>query len=178
MVMKAPVQPEVSVAVPQLTVNTNTRGRTLSSNALPLVKKESAGDSRVQIHQGPIDRTALTSRPPQQVIQEASCILRILGIEAISDNEGGPFVLKCTRRKASKRKEEIGRLQPIYGEACIDNGEEIRFLVEICRFKNLPGLFIVNVKRLKGNVWAYKFLYHKLIDFLDLGKDYMQAKKL
>lgn len=179
MVMKALVQPEVSVAIPQPTVSTNTRGRTLSSNALPLVKKESAGDSRIQIHQGPIDRTALTSRPPQQVIQEASCILRILGIEAISDNEGGPFVLKCTRRKASKRKEEIGRLQPIYGEACIDNGEEIRFLVEICRFKNLPGLFIVNVKRLKGNVWAYKFLYHKLIDFLDLGKeDYMQAKKL
>ncbi|RCI04531.1 hypothetical protein CU098_009193 [Rhizopus stolonifer] len=159
------------VEVPQAS-----RGRTLSSNALAFVKEESLGDMRIQVHQGPIDRTALTSRPPQKVIKEVSRILSILGIEAVPDEEEGPFVLRCIRRKASKRKDE-GTLQPIYGEPSIDNGEEIRFMVEICRFKNLPGLFIVNVKRLKGNVWAYKFLYHKLIDFLDLSKeDYMQKK--
>ncbi|KAI9245064.1 kinase-like domain-containing protein [Sporodiniella umbellata] len=152
------------------------RGRTLSSNALAFVKEESSDDIGLQIHQGPIDRTALTSRSPQKVIQEVSRILLILGIEAVPDEGEGPFVLRCTRRKASKRKDEKS-LQPIYGEPAIDNGDEVRFIVEICRFKNLPGLFIVNVKRLKGNVWAYKFLYHKLIDFLDLGKeDYMQKK--
>ncbi|RCI07316.1 hypothetical protein CU098_001492 [Rhizopus stolonifer] len=144
------------------------RGRTLSNNNMFTSKKEDV-DTRIQIHSGPIDRAALTSRPPQKIIKEVTRILHILGIESQSDREDGPFVLKCTRRKASKRKEE--GLQPIYGEPAIDNGEEIRFVVEMCRFKNLPGLFIVDVKRLKGNVWAYKFLYHKLIDFLDLNKD-------
>lgn len=62
-------------------------------------------------------------------------------------------------------------LEPIYGDASIDNGDEIRFAVEICRFKNLPGLYIVDMRRLKGSAWAYKFLYHKLIDFLDLRKN-------
>ncbi|KAG1377600.1 hypothetical protein G6F61_006591 [Rhizopus arrhizus] len=171
------IQSDNDILYPVSQASTSGRGRTLSSNALAFVKEEeSLSDIRIQIHQGPIDRTALTSRPPQKVIKDVSRILRILGIEAISDDEDGPFVLKCSRRKSSKRKEE-GELQPIYGEASIDNGEEIRFIVEICRFKNLPGLFIVNVKRLKGNVWAYKFLYHKLIDFLDLNKeDYMQKK--
>jgi hypothetical protein len=40
--------------------------------------------------------------------------------------------------------------------------------VEICRLKNLPGIYIVDINRLRGNVWAYKFLYQKLLDLLDL----------
>ncbi|KAG1521191.1 hypothetical protein G6F52_006968 [Rhizopus delemar] len=163
-------RPHETLEIPQAEIEG--RGRTLSSNALGLEKKEeSLIDTSIQIHQGPIDRAALTSRPPQRIIKDVSHILRVLGIEALSDDEDGPFVLKCTRRSSSKHKEEQSDLQPIYGEPSIDSGEEIRFVVEICRFKNLPGLFIVDVKRLKGSVWAYKFLYHKLIDFLNLNKD-------
>ncbi|KAI9252141.1 kinase-like domain-containing protein [Sporodiniella umbellata] len=151
------------------------RGRTQSTNGLAFMKTEET-NTNIQIHQGPIDRTALTSRPPKQIMDDVSRILRILGIETLADKEDGVFALKCIRRKASKRKEE--GLKPIYGEAAIDNGEEVRFLVEVCRFENLPGLFIVDVKRLKGNLWAYKFLYHKLIDFLDLNKsDYFSTIK-
>ncbi|KAG2178655.1 hypothetical protein INT44_001808 [Umbelopsis vinacea] len=60
------------------------------------------------------------------------------------------------------------RIEPMYGDPQTDSGEEVRFMVEICRLKNLPGIYIVDISRLRGNVWAYKFLYQKLLEMLDL----------
>jgi hypothetical protein len=57
----------------------------------------------------------------------------------------------------------------IYGDPLVDSGDEVRFSVEICRIKNLPGLYIVDMRRLRGNVWAYKFLYRSLMKKLELG---------
>lgn len=183
-----------------------------------LGKKQGAIDERIQIHQGAIDRKALTSQSPELVIKDVARILHILGIDTTLES---PYILRCCRRKAKsfiaaellkkqdneeeeeeEEEEEDDDLaiyassatssgiststtavvvrgeDPIYGDASIDNGDEIRFVVEMCRFKNLPGLFIVDIRRLRGNAWAYKFLYHKLIDFLDLGKDnYMHSTK-
>ncbi|GAN05205.1 pkinase-domain-containing protein [Mucor ambiguus] len=180
-----------------------------------LSKKQGTVDERIEIHQGAIDRKALTSQSPALVIKDIARILHILGIDTTLES---PYILKCCRRKAKafiaadllKKSEAVdGQEQleeeeddmaidvssasssgistaavvvrgqdPIYGDAAIDNGDEIRFVVEMCRFKNLPGLYIVDIRRVRGNAWAYKFLYHKLIDFLDLGKDsYMQSSK-
>lgn len=185
-----------------------------------LEKKQGTVDERIEIHQGAIDRKALTSQSPALVIKDVARILHILGIDTTLES---PYILKCCRRKAKasiaaellkQQSAEAGADQeqeeeeedavidassasssgistststaavvvrgedPIYGDAAIDNGDEIRFVVEMCRFKNLPGLYIVDIRRVRGNAWAYKFLYHKLIDFLDLGKDnYMQSSK-
>ncbi|KAF9912545.1 hypothetical protein BX616_010298 [Lobosporangium transversale] len=58
--------------------------------------------------------------------------------------------------------------EPLYGEDSIDSGEEIRFSIELCRIKNLHGLYSVDIRRMKGNLWAYKFLYHAVLNTLDL----------
>lgn len=57
----------------------------------------------------------------------------------------------------------------IYGDPVVDPGEEVRFSVEVCKIKNLPGLYIVDIRRMRGNVWAYKFLYHTLLETLNLS---------
>ncbi|KAI8147469.1 hypothetical protein BJV82DRAFT_595554 [Fennellomyces sp. T-0311] len=57
----------------------------------------------------------------------------------------------------------------IYGDPVVDPGEEVRFSMEICKIKNLPGLYIVDIRRMRGNVWSYKFLYHAVLGALDLG---------
>ena len=44
-----------------------------------------------------------------------------------------------------------------------DSEEDIRFHIEIHRIKNLPGLYVVEFKRIKGNIWTFKKLYHELI---------------
>ncbi|KAK0564987.1 hypothetical protein OC844_001441 [Tilletia horrida] len=58
---------------------------------------------------------------------------------------------------------------PIYGEASVDGGQEVRFSVEITRIKNLPGLYSLDIRRMKGNLWAYKFIYHALLDRCQLA---------
>ena len=43
---------------------------------------------------------------------------------------------------------------PFYGEG--DTGNEVRFSVEVSRMKNLSGLYSVDIRRLKGDLWAYR----------------------
>ncbi|KAJ3020851.1 hypothetical protein HKX48_000081 [Thoreauomyces humboldtii] len=41
---------------------------------------------------------------------------------------------------------------------------EIRFTVEVQRIKNLPGLFVVEFKRVRGDVWEFKRVYNEAVD--------------
>ncbi|KAK9717750.1 hypothetical protein K7432_005949 [Basidiobolus ranarum] len=61
--------------------------------------------------------------------------------------------------------------EPIYGEKIVDSGGEIHFVVEICKLKELGKLYIVDVTRRKGNLWSYKFIYHTILDRLNLKDD-------
>ena len=56
--------------------------------------------------------------------------------------------------------------ETLYGEHSIDSGDEVRFNIELCRLKNLPGLYILTVKRLKGNHWSFKFIYQTIIEYV------------
>ncbi|KAI8376027.1 uncharacterized protein BYT42DRAFT_472945, partial [Radiomyces spectabilis] len=116
----------------------------------------------LRIHHGAVDRAALTCRPPSQVLAEVIHTLRALGLEVRMD---GHCKIRCVRRRAQIQRRftiSSSRNGPIYGDPTVDSGEEIRFAIEICRFRNLPGLYIVDIRRLRGNLWAYKFIYHKL----------------
>lgn len=46
----------------------------------------------------------------------------------------------------------------------MDAGDEVKFTVELCKMKNLPGLFILKIKRTKGNLWSFKFIYQTVIE--------------
>jgi protein-serine/threonine kinase len=46
----------------------------------------------------------------------------------------------------------------------VDSGDEVKFAVELCRMKNLPGLYSLNIKRLKGGVWSFKFIYQTVLE--------------
>ena len=57
----------------------------------------------------------------------------------------------------------------LYGEASVDGGQEVRFSVEITKIKNLPGLYSLDIRRMRGNVWAYKFCYTALLQRCNLS---------
>lgn len=89
-----------------------------------------------------------------------------------------PKIRMLLRRTSNATNDEVvaaavagseGETNPVYGDPVMDPGEEVRFSVEVCKIKNLPGLYIVDVRRMRGNVWSYKFLYHAVLDALDLG---------
>lgn len=60
---------------------------------------------------------------------------------------------------------------PPYGSSNVDNGEEVQLAIEVCKIKNLSNFFIVHLSRRKGNVWAYKELYHLIMAKLALRSD-------
>ncbi|KAJ2702973.1 hypothetical protein H4R19_005329, partial [Coemansia spiralis] len=62
-------------------------------------------------------------------------------------------------------------VQAPYGSSQVDNGDEVQLTIEVCKIKNLSNFFIVHVSRRKGNVWAYKHLYHLIIESLALRSD-------
>ncbi|KAI9486327.1 MAG: kinase-like domain-containing protein [Benjaminiella poitrasii] len=72
----------------------------------------------------------------------------------------------------------------LYGEQGIDTGDEVQFNIELSKIENLPGLYVVDIRRSRGNVWAFKFLYHTLLDLLNLsnkgqgGIGYMAHRRL
>lgn len=61
------------------------------------------------------------------------------------------------------------RTTPLYGDSSEDGGQEIRFTVELTRIPTLHGLYSVDIRRVKGNVWTYKYLYHALLERIELG---------
>ncbi|KAI9277502.1 hypothetical protein BC943DRAFT_257116, partial [Umbelopsis sp. AD052] len=137
----------------------------------------------LKVYNGVVDQQALTSRPPFEVFVEVKQCLTNMGLVVKVE---GDYKVKCVRNKRksksnkasleadSRRKMSSGstlrsfpppeRIEPMYGDPQTDSGEEVRFMVEICRLKNLPGIYIVDISRLRGNVWAYKFLYQKLLE--------------
>ncbi|KAJ1821087.1 hypothetical protein LPJ60_002830 [Coemansia sp. RSA 2675] len=66
---------------------------------------------------------------------------------------------------------QLPTVPPPYGSAQVDNGDEVQLAIEVCKIKNLNNFFIVHLSRRKGNVWAYKHLYHLIIEKLALRSD-------
>ncbi|KAL1682189.1 CAMK/CAMKL/Kin4 protein kinase [Schizophyllum commune] len=61
-----------------------------------------------------------------------------------------------------------GAVEPLYGPPTHDALDEVRFALEITAFKNLEGQFLIEIRRLKGGLKSYKFLYETVRERLML----------
>ncbi|RDB17700.1 Fatty acyl-CoA synthetase and RNA processing-associated kinase 1 [Hypsizygus marmoreus] len=57
-----------------------------------------------------------------------------------------------------------------YGDPAQDAGDEVRFSVELTRIDRLSDTFSLDVRRLKGNLRSYKFLYDTIRQRADLQR--------
>ncbi|KAI8080048.1 kinase-like domain-containing protein [Halteromyces radiatus] len=161
--------------------NNNTNNKLLSKLPLGSYAMD-FNDAKLRNHHGAVDQDALTARPPPEIFQQIKHTLTVMGMEIKRD--GGDYKLKCIRKKrpnnnnidnngVSFRRRMLMRksadMQSSYGDPALDPGDEVRFSVELCKIKNLPGLYIVDIRRLRGNLWSYKFLYHALLEQLNLS---------
>lgn len=93
----------------------------------------------------------------------------------VSDVERGVHRLSLSGLPASHTAQSLDAFAvpstaPEYGSAASsDGGHEVRFAVGITRIPRLQGLYSVDIRRLKGNAWSYKFVYDTLLQRLDLG---------
>jgi protein-serine/threonine kinase len=49
--------------------------------------------------------------------------------------------------------------ETVYGDPTQDQGDEVRFYVELTRLDGLKDTYSIDIRRLKGNLRSYKFLY-------------------
>ncbi|KAF7312140.1 Non-specific serine/threonine protein kinase [Mycena indigotica] len=58
----------------------------------------------------------------------------------------------------------------VYGESSEDAGDEVRFSVELTRIDRITDMYSLDIRRLKGNLRSYKFLYDTLKKRADLQR--------
>ena len=56
--------------------------------------------------------------------------------------------------------------EPVYGSTQQDQGDEVRFSVELTRLDRLDDTYSLDIRRLKGNLRSYKFLYDTLREYV------------
>ncbi|KAF8811905.1 hypothetical protein BYT27DRAFT_7221300 [Phlegmacium glaucopus] len=122
------------------------------------------------IHRGAIDQTTITTQPPSKVMKHVNTILQEMGVQI---QEEGPFHYRCIR--AGRRTADaspsvdldqdgqsvlsIGEESVLYGGPTEDIGDEVRFSVELTRLGGLNDTYSLDIRRLKGNLRSYKFIY-------------------
>ena len=62
------------------------------------------------------------------------------------------------------------RSSPLYGDVSNDIGDEIRFSVELTRIDRLEDTLSLDIRRLKGNLRSYKFIYDTLREFVYISR--------
>ena len=56
--------------------------------------------------------------------------------------------------------------QPVYGDPTQDQGDEVRFYVELTKLDGLKDTYSIDIRRLKGNLRSYKFLYDCITEYV------------
>ena len=124
------------------------------------------------IHRGAIDQTTITTQPPSKVMKHVNKILQEMGVQI---QEESVFHYRCIR--ASNRgvlldldQQAQSQSRPddsssssstslLYGAPTEDLGDEVRFSVELTRLGGLSDTYSLDIRRLKGNLRSYKFIY-------------------
>ena len=87
-----------------------------------------------------------SSSGPQPVDSESS---------SPGNNESNPSLSTPTT-------EQPPVVNTLYGDQSQDQGGEVRFSVELTRLDRLEDTYSLDIRRLKGNLKSYKFLYDSL----------------
>jgi protein-serine/threonine kinase len=56
----------------------------------------------------------------------------------------------------------------VYGDPSQDQGDEVRFYVELTKLDGLKDTYSIDIRRLKGHLRSYKFLYDYITQYVVL----------
>ena len=129
------------------------------------------------IHRGAIDQTTITTQPPSKVMKHVNKILQEMGVQI---QEESVFNYRCIRASNNRARgvlldidhqaqsqsqqsrtndDSSSEVSLLYGAPTEDLGDEVRFSVELTRLGGLSDTYSLDIRRLKGNLRSYKFIY-------------------
>ena len=71
--------------------------------------------------------------------------------------------------------EPLASADIVYGDPSQDAGDEVRFSVELTRIDRLNDTYSLDIRRLKGNLRSYKYLYDTLREYVSFLKPFSVA---
>ncbi|RPD53612.1 Pkinase-domain-containing protein [Lentinus tigrinus ALCF2SS1-6] len=89
---------------------------------------------------------------------------------SVESDAGSDAVLAAAVPGSSSEAASPIGLDTIYGDTQQDAGDEVRFSVELTRLDRLDDTYSLDIRRLKGNLRSYKFLYDTLRQRADLQR--------
>ncbi|KAF8522699.1 Pkinase-domain-containing protein [Hysterangium stoloniferum] len=103
-------------------------------------------------------RGLLMRRQSSQVSSSAASVVPAVASTSF-DTEGDSSLM-------SEVPEGTAASEAIYGDRSVDQGDEVRFSVELTRIDRLEDTLSLDIRRLKGNLRSYKFLYDTLREWV------------
>lgn len=101
--------PSVTVTLRPTAATTLTIGTSTQQSPPTTIRTRSAStlfdESRIRVHNGLVDQSALSTKPPQDVFMEVMQVLRGMGVEMKRESD---FKLRCTRAKKKAAGTSIG----------------------------------------------------------------------
>lgn len=127
----------------------------------------------INVHQGAVDPSTVTSAPPTEVMKHVLSVLQGMGVAITEESR---FRLRCVRplrrdSGASDRStgsEDSVISDTLYGDQSEDSGGEVRFSVELTEISGLKSTYSLDIRRLKGPLRSYKYMYDSLRDRVNL----------
>ncbi|KAH6904454.1 hypothetical protein BKA70DRAFT_534711 [Coprinopsis sp. MPI-PUGE-AT-0042] len=137
---------------------------TLASPSLLQRKQSSLFDSAecLGVHRGALDTTTVTTKPPPTIMSTVRHVLLELGIVVQEESTYNYRCIRASRSSPESPSELSG--PPVYGPPTEDPGDEVRLSIELTRLEGLNGTYSLDIRRLRGNLRSYKFLYDTIRD--------------
>ncbi|KZV79576.1 hypothetical protein EXIGLDRAFT_576534, partial [Exidia glandulosa HHB12029] len=110
----------------------------------------------LRVHHGAVDQGTVTTGSPPEVFAHVTHVLASMGVEFHKETE---FKYRCVR---PKRRKIAASANPPPSPHKEDLSDEVRFSVELTRIDRLDDTLSLDIRRLKGNLKSYKFLYDTL----------------
>ncbi|TFK37561.1 hypothetical protein BDQ12DRAFT_724015 [Crucibulum laeve] len=132
----------------------------------------SGDEGGLGFHRGAIDSAMITTKPPSVAMKNVTEVLKGMGVNIEVESE---FRYRCVREKKERLSSQDGsnavapRQSPPSGNPANDPGDEVVFSVELTRLARLNDTYSVDIRRLKGKLQSYKFLYDTIRDRVKLG---------
>ena len=134
-----------------------------------LIQMPSDAELTLGIHRGAIDQTTITTQPPSKVMKHVNKILREMGVQIQEESvfhyrciRAGRVLLDLDHGQSQSRHDDSSspsEVLSLYGGPTEDIVDEVRFSVELTRLGGLNDTYSLDIRRLKGNLRSYKFIY-------------------
>jgi protein-serine/threonine kinase len=173
---------------PERTTGTETEGAPAAPSFAELVRRHVAPPPGIiRTHHGAVNQATVTTGVPIEIMRHVRDVLVRMYVEVQIESEYKYRCVRAKRRRRGppapsgiglglRGDPEIspspilspggqavapGELgpEPVYGDPSQDQGDEVRFYVELTKLDGLKDTYSIDIRRLKGNLRSYKFLY-------------------